>query len=161
MTRIARLASLGLFPLLATILIAPVLGQDGAAVTRPPLNAATSAPVARSAVGQTASERMLASRPDEALRVLSSSARGVVLELAADSFGTLSAAEGVAVSASGCARLAEPGEPDLPSRVVFVGIPQTGSVRLSASTERTETSTGVVVRPAVGFGDGRPGTEDR
>jgi hypothetical protein len=83
----------------------------------------------------------------------------VVLELAADDFSTSSTVEGIAVSASGCERLAEPGEPDLPSRVVFVGVPQSGNVRLSVSTEGTETSVGVRVRPAVGFGDSIPPTE--
>jgi hypothetical protein len=93
------------------------------------------------------------------MRVVSSSSSGVVLELSADSFSTSSAAAGVSVSASGFERLAEPGEPDLPSRVIFIGVPQTGGVRLSVSTEGTETSAGVQVRPAVGFGGSNPQTE--
>ena len=167
MTRIARLVRPSLFSLLATTLIMPVFGQSRAAsdnrtaASQRPPNAVTTVPAARSAVGQTGPGRVLVSETEDALHVLSSSTRGVVLELAADSFVTLSAAEGIAVSASGCERLSEPGEPDLPSRVFFVGIPQTGNVRLSVSTEGTETSSGVQVRPVVGFGDGRPGTGDR
>jgi hypothetical protein len=88
------------------------------------------------------------------MRILSSSPSGVVLDFVADSFNTSGTSEGLAVSALGFDRLAEPGEPDLPSRVIFVGVPQTGGVRLSVSTEGTETVNGARVRPAVGF-DGR------
>jgi len=93
------------------------------------------------------------------MQVVSSTARGVVLEFSPDSFSTTGTATGVAVSARGFERLAEPGEPDLPSRVVFVGVPQTGGVRLSVSTVEAEASMGVRVRPAVGFGDSMPRTE--
>jgi len=93
------------------------------------------------------------------MQVLSSGEKGVVLEFAADSFSTVGTGTGVAVAARGFERLAEPGEPDLPSQVVLVGIPQTGGVRLSVSTEGTETSAGVQVRPAVGFGGSNQQTE--
>jgi len=93
------------------------------------------------------------------MRVLSSSPRGVVLDFTADGFNKVSTEAGVAVSVSGFDQLAEPGEPDLPSRVILVGVPQTGGVRLSVSTEGTETSAGVQVRPAVGFGGSNPQTE--
>jgi len=85
------------------------------------------------------------------LRLVSSSPNGVVLDFAADSFSTVGTSEGLAVSAPGFDQLAEPGEPDLPSRVIFVGVPQTGGVRLSVSTEGTETMNGARVRAAVGF----------
>jgi len=75
-----------------------------------------------------------------------------VLEITSDSFSTVATDAGLAVSAAGFDRLAEPGEPDLPSRTVLVGVPQTGSVRLSVTTEGTETVNGARVRPAVGFG---------
>ncbi len=93
------------------------------------------------------------------LRLVSSSPNGVVLDFAADSFSTAGTSEGLMVSAPGFDRLAEPGEPDLPSRVIFVGVPQTGGVRLSVSTEGTETMNGARVRAAVGFDDRKQPTE--
>jgi len=124
-----------------------------------PSNAGTGVSAARGPTARSEAGKSLTRAAADAMRVLSSSARGVVLEFAADSFSTASMEAGVAVSASGFERLAEPGEPDLPSRVVFVGVPQSGGVRLSVSTEGTETSNGVRVRPAVGFGDSKPRTE--
>jgi hypothetical protein len=168
MTNIARLVRSVLFPFLAANLIAPVFGQsrnavvgDRSAQSNSPAKALTSLPAMRNPVEQGRSDKSLTRATADAMRVVSSNTRGVVLEFAADSFSTSNMAEGIAVSASGFERLAEPGEPDLPSRVVLVGLPQTGGVRLSVSTEGTETSMGVQVRSAAGFGDGRPGTGDR
>ncbi|NPV14255.1 hypothetical protein HPY86_04920 [candidate division WOR-3 bacterium] len=45
-------------------------------------------------------------------------------------------------------RIALPGEPDLPGKIVLVGVPQEGEVRLQYSTARTEKQTGVEIRPA-------------
>jgi hypothetical protein len=167
MINIARLARSVLFPLLAANLIAPVFGQtriggpvaaDQSAQAPRPTRAVTNPPAVRKTVEQGRSASVIHATSD-AMRVVSSSPRGVVLELAADSFSTSSTAAGISVSASGCERLAEPGEPDLPSRVILVGVPQTGGVRLSVTTEGTETTEGVKVRPAVGFGDSKPRTE--
>ena len=162
----ARLVRSVLFPLLAANLIAPVFGQSRSAVaddrsaqSQGPSKAVTSLPAVRKSVERRAGEKSLTQAQADAMRVLSSSPRGIVLELAADSFSTSSTAAGIAVSALGFERLAEPGEPDLPSRVVFVGLPQTGGVRLSVSTEGTETSYGVQVRPAVGFDGNNQPTE--
>jgi len=135
------------------------VADDRSAQSRGPSKAVTSLPAVRKSVERRAGEKSLTQAQADAMRVLSSSPRGIVLELAADSFSTSGTAEGIAVSASGFERLAEPGEPDLPSRVVFVGVPQAGGVRLSVTTEGTETSAGVQVRPAVGFGDSEPRTE--
>jgi hypothetical protein len=88
------------------------------------------------------SEQVTAPERTDPLRLVSSGPNGVVLELAADSFSTASTSDGLAVSAPGFDRLAEPGEPDLPSRVILIGLPQTGGVRLSVSTEGTETVNG-------------------
>ena len=95
------------------------------------------------------------------LRLVSSSPNGVVLEFSADSLSTASTDAGLAISAPGFDRLAEQGEPDLPSRVVLIGVPQNGGVRLSVSTEGTETVNGVRVRPAAGFDERIQNTEHR
>jgi len=168
MTNIARAVRSVLFPLLAANLLAPVFAQSRSAVAddrsvpaRNQSKVITSLPAVSRSNERSGTGKSLVRAKADAVRVVNSNARGLVLELSAGSFSTSSTAAGVAVSAAGCERLAEPGEPDLPGRVVFVGIPQTGNVRLNVSTEGTETSTGVTVRPAVGFGDGRPGTGDR
>ncbi|MCX6841767.1 MAG: C25 family cysteine peptidase [candidate division WOR-3 bacterium] len=105
-----------------------------------------------------AAEQAKSPETTDSLRLVSSSPNGVVLEFSTDSFSTAGTSEGLMVSATGFDRLAEPGEPDLPSRVVFVGVPQTGGVRLSVSTEGTETMNGARVRPAVGFSERMPDT---
>jgi hypothetical protein len=107
------------------------------------------------------SEQVTAPERTDPLRLVSSGPNGVVLELAADSFSTASTSDGLAVSAPGFDRLAEPGEPDLPSRVILIGLPQTGGVRLSVSTEGTETVNGARVRSAVGFEKRETGVESR
>jgi hypothetical protein len=166
MINIGRLVRSVLFSFLAANLMAPVFGQsrsvvagDRSAQSPSSTRVLTSLPVVRKSVERSAGEKSLTQTEADAMRVVSSNTRGAVLEFTADSFSTLSAAEGVAVSASGYERLAEPGEPDLPSRVILVGVPQTGGVRLSVSTEGTETSSDVQVRPAVGFGGSSPQTE--
>ncbi len=174
MTNIARAVRSVLFPLLAANLMAPVFGQDRAgtsgsgdsrhAGTVPAQSQSTTKTVTNLPAVSRLAERSdpkasLVRAEADVMRVVSSTTRGVVLEFSPASFSTSSTAEGIAVSAPGFERLAEPGEPDLPGRVVFVGVPQTGGVRLSVSTEGTETSAGVQVRPAVGFGDSTPRTE--
>jgi len=173
MTNIARLVRSVFFVSLAAILTATASGQSragssssgdspspGTARAQPPsrTKAVTGLPAVRKPVERSAGEKSLARAPADAMRVLSASPKGVVLELAADSFTTAATDAGIAVSALGFDRLAEPGEPDLPSRIVLVGVPQAGEVRLSVSTEGTETSYGVRVRPAVGFDNRRQET---
>ncbi len=122
-----------------------------------PTKTVTSLPAVSKSVERSGPQTSLARTKAEVMQVVSSTAQGVVLEFSPDSFSTSGTAEGIVVSAQGFERLAEPGEPDLPSRVIFVGVPQTGGVRLSVSTEGTETSAGVQVRPAVGFdGNSQP-----
>ncbi|MCX6841768.1 MAG: C25 family cysteine peptidase, partial [candidate division WOR-3 bacterium] len=105
-----------------------------------------------------AAEQAKGPETTDSLRLVSSSPNGVVLEFSTDSFSTAGTSEGLTVSAPGFDRLAEPGEPDLPSRVIFVGVPQTGGVKLSVSTEGTETMNGARVRAAVGFSERMPDT---
>ena len=124
-----------------------------------PSNAGTGVSATRGTTAQGSAGKSLTRTAADAMRMLSSSASGVALEFTADSFNKASTGTGVAVSASGFEQLAEPGQPDLPSRVIFVGVPQTGGVRLNFSTEGTETSAGVQVRPAVGFGGSNLQTE--
>ncbi len=87
----------------------------------------------------------------EQIRVISSSARGLEFEFVPDSFVLGSTPDGAVVSAPGTDRLAMPGEPDLPGRVVLVGVPQEGRVRLSVAVEQTEKLSGIDIRPAPGF----------
>jgi len=124
-----------------------------------PAVSGSTASASRQPLAPTVNRRALTRTAADAMRVLNSGAKGIVLEFTADSFSTASTNTGVAVSAPGFERLAEPGEPDLPSRVILIGVPQTGNVRLSVSTEGTETSSGVQVRPAVGFGGSNRQTE--
>ena len=160
----ARLVRSVLFVSLITALITIGLAQsrqsnlpatDRSSLTQVPASAGTGVSAAR----PSEQSKSLARTATEAMRVLSSSSSGIVLEFPADSFNQASSNAGIAVSASGFDRLAEPGEPDLPSRIVLVGVPQTGGVRLGASAEGTETVDGVRVRPAVGFGDSGPRIE--
>jgi hypothetical protein len=166
MINIARLVGSVLLSLLVANLTAPVFGQsrssvaaDRSAQSQSPTNAVTSLPAATKSVGLRAGAESFTEEQADAIRVVSSNERGVVLEFRVDSFSTSATAAGIAVSASGFERLAEPGEPDLPSRVIFIGVPQTGGVRLSVATESTETSAGVQVRPSVGFGGSSQSTE--
>jgi hypothetical protein len=169
MTNIARLGRSVLFVFLAVQLTGTAVGQgqtgspfavDRATQSVSPSRTNTSLPVVSRSVERSGPGTSLAPAKSDVVRVVSSTARGVVLEFSPDSFSTSNMDGGLAVSATGFERLAEPGEPDLPSRVVFVGIPQTGNVRLSVATEGMEMSTGVTVRPAVGFGGERRGTGD-
>jgi hypothetical protein len=164
MINTARLVRSICFVFLAANLTATGFGQsrvgspvadDRSAQSQSPARAVTGLPAARKSVERSGVEKPLTRAPIDVVRVLSSSPSGIVLELAADSFNTSGTSEGLAVSAPGFDRLAEPGEPDLPSRVVLVGVPQTGGVRLSISTEGTETVDGALVRPAVGFAESR------
>jgi hypothetical protein len=161
MINIARLGRSVLLVFLAVQLTGKVLGQNQAGGSPAVDRATTSLPTVSRSVAPSSRRTSFVQAKADVMQVVSSTTQGVVLDFSPDSFGTSSTDAGVAVSATGFERLSEPGEPDLPSRVVFVGIPQTGSVKLSVSTEGTETSTGVLVRPAVGFGDRRPGTGDR
>ncbi|HTW92248.1 MAG TPA: C25 family cysteine peptidase [bacterium] len=154
MTNTARRVRSVLFVFLTSILTAaafsPVANRQSPTANP---KAMSSAPAVRKAGETSSGSRSLSSAQAQAVQVLSSSTRGVELEFTADSFGMANTATGVAVSAPGFERSAKPGEPDLPSRTVFVGIPQSGNVRLSVATEGDETSAHVQVRPAVGFSE--------
>ena len=167
MTNTARFVRSASLVLVLTSLTSVGLGQirigspavdDHSAKSQSSAKAVTGLSAVRKPVERGAVEKSLAPVPVDIMRVVSSNRRGIVLEFSPDSFSRSSTATGIAVSAPGFDRLAEPGEPDLPSRMILVGVPQTGGVRLSVSAEGTETSTGVRVRSAVGFDDRRQET---
>ena len=173
MINIVRCVRAVFFVFLAVILATTGFGQSSVGspssgnsphsrtVPAVPANAGAGVSATRKSVEQGSVGKSLARVPVDAMRVLSSSANGTVLEFLTDSFSTAGTSEGLTVSAPGFDRLAEPGEPDLPSRVIFVGVPQTGGVRLSVSTEGTETMSGARVRPAVGFDTRQSRVESR
>ncbi len=116
---------------------------------------ATAITLAAGDVAATPGALNLAPEPTrDVLSVLSSGERGLVLELALDTFNLAVTTEGVVASAPGLYQLAQPGEPDLPGRIALVGIPQQGEIRLSAEASDVETFEGVTVRPAPGFTEG-------
>jgi hypothetical protein len=94
----------------------------------------------------------IAARAPEALTLTRSSEAQVSFEFASGEVRQVSTESGLSVRIAGADNLAEPGEPDLPSRVVLVGVPQEGDVRLTATTGRTEVFDGVTLRPSVGYG---------
>ena len=85
------------------------------------------------------------------VRLVSSDARQVTFEVTADSFAVEPTAAGVSVRAAGFFGPAEPGRLDLPERIVLVGLPQDGDVRLSATAEETDVKAGLDVRMAPEF----------
>jgi hypothetical protein len=93
---------------------------------------------------------------DAALRVVSSSSQQVELVFKPGELRVDRNARGVALRAYGADPLAQPGEPDLPGRVVLVGVPQTGAVRLEAYPGPTEVRHDLAVRPAVDFSPSVP-----
>jgi hypothetical protein len=88
-----------------------------------------------------------AARPADPVRLVSADGRQVVFELTVDSFAVAETKDGAAVTATGCFSLANPGEPDLPGRIVMVGLPPEGNVRVSASASETDARSGLAVRP--------------
>lgn len=58
-----------------------------------------------------------------------------------------------AIRMVGAEQLTLPGEPDLPGKMIFIGVPQEGDVRMSFTIEGTEVITGVEVAPALGLSD--------
>ena len=95
----------------------------------------------------------------DALRVLSTSELGVEFELVLDSFQLIRDVDGVAISAVGADRMAQPGEPDLPGRVILAGIPQEAEVTVSADAADVEVFSGISVRQATGFTEQAPSPE--
>jgi len=95
--------------------------------------------------------RAPAEAPDP-LRLVSSSAAGVELELSIGGVTLEPGPDGAAVTAPGLDPIALPGQPDLPGRVVLVGIPQQGDVQLTVSSSGPEELAGVDVRPGPAFG---------
>jgi len=150
MTNTARTAR-SLFVFLSLSVVSRATGPTRAAVPFVPVSRPAQAeaePAAPSA----------SSGAPEAVRIVGSSPTGLVLELAADSSSTANSVAGSVISIPGCDRLAEQGQPDLPGKVVLVGVPQKGAVRLSVSTEGTELLAGVKVRPAPGYDTRIPDT---
>jgi hypothetical protein len=88
-------------------------------------------------------------------RLVAVGGRSVEFELATGPLEFEAAANGVAVRAAGADPLGQPGEPDLPGRLVFIGLPQAGGVTVSAEGFDPERRDGVTVRPAPSF-DGEP-----
>jgi len=115
-------------------------------------NTATSTAVSRTPAADTRivtpqSRTVAETNRPAAVQVVSSGPSSVVFELAIDSFS----ASGSTIAVPGLDRLAEQGEPDLPGKIVLVGVPQNGAVRLSVTAENTELLTGMTVRPAPGY----------
>ena len=149
MINTARLVRSIFYVSIPVIITAVAFGQT--ALSRPTGKSVADAGSRQGRQDRQVAEQSKGPERTDPLRLVSSSPNGVVLDFAVDSFSTLGTSEGQAVSAPGFYRLAEQGEPDLPSKVVLVGVPQTGDVRLSVSTEGTETVNGARVRPAAGF----------
>ncbi|MFO7650687.1 MAG: C25 family cysteine peptidase [bacterium] len=100
-----------------------------------------------------------AARRPVALEVVSSGPEGLVLEFSCDSFALESDRLGSIVTFDGAERGA-PGEPDLPHLSVLVGLPQSGTVRASASVSGTQVRGGVRPRPVPSFSSVEPATLD-
>ncbi|MEO0078335.1 MAG: C25 family cysteine peptidase, partial [candidate division WOR-3 bacterium] len=93
-------------------------------------------------------------RPEPGVvQLVKSGPTGVSCRAVATDFDLAVFADGAQVGAEGWYRLARPGEPDLPGRILLVGLPQQGGVRLAVSVAGTETRTGITVRPAPGFSE--------
>ncbi|MFO7638956.1 MAG: C25 family peptidase propeptide domain-containing protein, partial [bacterium] len=90
----------------------------------------------------------------DGLRLLAADDRSVEFELELGPLEFEPGPGGVAIRARGADRLAEPGEPDLPARELFIGLPQTGEVSFSADGSAPLAQSGVTVRPARAY-DGR------
>ncbi len=93
-----------------------------------------------------------------ALRVVSASSEGLVLEFACDSFVLAEDRLGTAVTFDG-AEAGPAGAPDLPHLSVLVGLPQSGTARLSATPSETRVLGGVRLRPAPGFAAADPAAQ--
>ncbi len=93
-------------------------------------------------------------RPEPVVvQLVQSGPTGLTCRTVVSEFEVPALADGARVQAEGWFNAARPGEPDLPSRVLLVGLPQQGGVRLAVSVAGTETRTGVVVRSAPGFSE--------
>jgi hypothetical protein len=92
-----------------------------------------------------------AAAADAGVRLVSSAGRRTEFELVVDSVSLLPATGGMALRADGLFGLEAPGEPDLPGRIVMVGVPQQGAVRVSASPSGTVRHSGVTLRPVADF----------
>ncbi|MBM3322799.1 hypothetical protein FJY69_04920, partial [candidate division WOR-3 bacterium] len=97
-------------------------------------------------------------RPEPvAVQLIKSGPTGLSCRTVVTEFDAPASDDGVQVRADGWFNPARPGEPDLPGRILLVGLPQEGGVRLAVSVAGTETRTGVMVRPAPGFSEGPAG----
>ncbi|MFO7675190.1 MAG: C25 family cysteine peptidase [bacterium] len=92
------------------------------------------------------------------VRLVASGPRAVEFELETGPLEFEDGPAGAAVRARGADPQAAPGEPDLPGRVVFIGLPQEGGVKVTAEGFEPERRADVAVRPAPAF-DGRPAAE--
>jgi hypothetical protein len=91
------------------------------------------------------------STPDSPITVTRADEHGVAFTCQYGGLSVTESPDGSVVKVTGAQSLAEPGEPDLPSRVVLVGIPQAGDIRLSATVGTTRTMRTAAVRPAPGY----------
>ena len=87
----------------------------------------------------------------QSVHLLTSSVDRLEFEFVSDSFSISKTKGGMVLSALGTDKVALPGQPDLPGRVVLVGIPQKGHIRLSVSADKARVLTGVEIKPAPGF----------
>ncbi len=82
------------------------------------------------------------------IELLATDNSGVTFDFFAGAVQT-TAASGVIMP--GAEKLSLPGEPDLPGKMVLVGIPQQGEVSLDFSALKTEELSGITVAPATGL----------
>jgi hypothetical protein len=89
---------------------------------------------------------------DSPVRVTRSDQHGVAFTCQFGELNVTGSPDGSIVKVAGANSLAEPGSPDLPSRIVLVGVPQSGDVRLSATVGKARTVATDRIRPAPGYG---------
>ncbi|MGQ9678824.1 MAG: C25 family cysteine peptidase [bacterium] len=80
------------------------------------------------------------------VRLLSETPTSVQFELVTDTI--ILTADRTNINLPGADRIALPGEPDLPGKIVFVGVPQKGTVQLQVAFSETEGKTDVEIPPA-------------
>ncbi len=90
--------------------------------------------------------------PGARIELQASNPGGVEFEFVADDFEVIETRDGVTIAMPGADRLAEPGAPDLPGRIVLIGIPRAGDIRLSVTTHGTTLLSGLDIAPMAGFG---------
>lgn len=79
-------------------------------------------------------------------RLISETATRVQFEFRIDSLDITTGRTGIDLPDA--ERIALPGEPDLPGKIVLIGVPQEGTVHLQVSVSETEEKTGLEIAPA-------------